>query len=102
MPSVGKAADDEVVAVIARRVLRIEEELEGRGALAVNITQNVVLVAIGALAVEAIEERRALVVVWFVAHCAPNASRPIQVNCSRRYQLNVVSLREIATSEIGC
>lgn len=47
MPSVGEAADDEVFAVIARRVFRIEEELVGWGALAVMTAYNVIMVAIG-------------------------------------------------------
>lgn len=61
----------------ARRVLGIEEEPEGRGAL-IAATCDMILVAIGRCAL-AIEERRALVGALFVAHCSSNARRPAEI-----------------------
>lgn len=54
MPRVGERSDGEALAVSARCVLGIEEELEGRGALIV--ASDMILVAAAA-----VEKRRALV-----------------------------------------
>lgn len=77
MPRVGKRPDSEALAMGARRVLGIEEEPEGRGALIVDAF-DMILVAIGRGAL-AVEERRALVGVLFIAHCSSDARRAAEI-----------------------
>lgn len=93
MPGVGKAADDKLVAVVARRVLWIEEELKGRGSIREVAADDVVMGAIGGGAL-AIDERRALAGdggVWFRSHRDADASRAVEIDCCWRHQLSAVS-----------
>lgn len=63
----------------ARRVLGVEEEPEGCGALIVAALDMVMIrgaIGRGALAVE---QRRALVGAWFVAHGSSNACRAAEI-----------------------
>lgn len=73
MPRVGKCPDSNVFATSARRVLGVEEELEGCRALIV-ATLDVIRGAIGRGAL-AVEQRRALVGALFVAHGSSNGFR---------------------------
>lgn len=77
MPRIGKCSDSKAFAMSARRVLGVEEEPEGCGALIV-AALDMIRGAIGRGAL-AVEQRRVLVGAWFVAHGASNACRAAEI-----------------------
>lgn len=77
MPRIGKCSHSNVFAMSARRVLGVEEEPEGCGAL-IAAALDMVRGAIGRGAL-AVEQRRALVGALFVAHGSSNGFRAAEI-----------------------